>query len=194
MIPAQAAVLYALDDGTHENSLGLGLGGTFSWANRFSVAPGGEYINSVSVYWDANHFPAGSSATVVLLTDPNNDGNPSDAITLGSQNVISGAGYVDYTLASPVYVGASGANFFAGVIVTHASGSYPAALDESSSAGRSWLSLTSDLTESLPMGDLFPGNLMVRATSGSLGNIPEPATLGTMGAGLLALFALRRRR
>src|ERR1700748_1302442 len=78
--------IYQLDDGTMEDSVGFGNGSqNFQslWFNQFNVIAGQTSITTVSVAWGTPLFPDpslnGTPVTIAVWSDPNGDGNPSDA-------------------------------------------------------------------------------------------------------------------
>ena len=77
---------YMIDDGTAEDSVGLTAGGDTIALNEFSVIPGSETISSVDIAWGTPAFfdPSldGLPYTVCLWSDPNGDGDPTDAVLL----------------------------------------------------------------------------------------------------------------
>src|SRR6266704_2631084 len=85
-LPAQET--YILDDGTAEDAVGLTLGGDIICLNQFTVIPGSETINSISIAWGTPFFPDpslnGLPFTAVLWSDPNGDGSPFDAVVLAT--------------------------------------------------------------------------------------------------------------
>ena len=54
-----------------------------AWLNSFQVKPGGETLESVYI----RLLPGSADFTVKIWSDPNQDGNPSDAIALRSVDV-----------------------------------------------------------------------------------------------------------
>lgn len=170
---------YAIDDGTQDNSIGLTGGGDVIWLNQFNVLPGLETITTVSVAW--GNVPNGTAATILIYDDPNDDGDPTDAVLLTSfATTIANANTDTLNLIDvpDTNVGSAGDGFFVGAYVTGGPGQFPAALDEASSAGRSWvagddagLGNINDLSlNDLPPSTLvdvgLPGNWMVRADAG----------------------------
>jgi hypothetical protein len=192
--PTQAAIIYQVDDGTIENSVGLSGGGELAWANRFTVLPGGESITGISVYWDSVYFPVGSAVSVTLWSDPNSDGSPVDAVLITSLSGFSGSGWVYYGFPAPVYIGSAGTSFFAGAAAVHGSGSYPAALDQSSPQGQSWVWFPPDQPSgAFNIDDYFPGNWMIRGEAGLASEIPEPSSFAFLAGGLFGIYLLKRR-
>lgn len=193
-VASQAAIVYQLDDGTNENSVGLGGGGELAWVNQFNVLPGGESVAGISVYWDSTWFNSGSAITVGLWSDPNNDGTPLDAVLITSLAGFSGDGWVYYGFPTSVYIGPAGTSFFAGASASHSGETFPAALDQSSAAGRSWLWFPPSQPEgAYNIDGFFPGNWMIRATAGPAGEIPEPSSLAFLAGGLFGIYLLKRR-
>jgi len=191
--------IYQLDDGTMEDSVGFGNGlQNFEslWFNQFAVIAGQTSITTVSVAWGTPAFPDpslnGLPVTIAVWSDPNGDGNPSDAVLLGSvAGTIQNAGtdtFVDYTFSPPVDVSAF-SSFFVGDMTGMNNGpeNFPQGLDENSTLQRrSWIAAMSsggpvDLNnpgnnDFLGLIDDFglPGNWGIRADTGSGTPTPTP--------------------
>ena len=116
--------VYMLDDGTAEDGVGFGNGSqNFEslWMNHFDVISGQTLITTVSVAWGTPLFPDpsnnGTAVTIAIWSDPNGDGDPHDALLLGSvAGTIQNEGtdtFVDYTFSPPVDVSAF-TSFFVG--------------------------------------------------------------------------------
>jgi len=77
---------YGVDDGTTETSVGLSDDGTLIWFNALEATSGCELISEIWIVWGSFDAPSsppnGSAAHVYLWEDPNDDGNPSDAVLL----------------------------------------------------------------------------------------------------------------
>jgi len=200
---------YQIDDGHSENSVGLTAGGNLAWLNQFNVIGSNRLITGINLTWGTPSFPGASGVSVgtafkvyVWRDGTANDTNPSDAVLLGQANGTVAAGTIDtdvfQTVALSVNIPAGFNSFYIGASVNQAAGTYPASLDQSSSAGRSWVcgSGTQGGFDPNNLGGgigLFqmdsiglPGNWMLRANA-----VPEPATLSLLG---LAGLALLRRR
>ncbi|MCP3903962.1 MAG: LamG domain-containing protein [Planctomycetes bacterium] len=114
------SMTYALDDGVQEGNLCF-IGGTdleFAWMNPFTVQAGGEWISAIEVVW-GDTFPD-LPAEVVLWTDPNGDGDPTDAqviITVDTRTmkIDSPLDNLNVVPIPPTYVGPVGTAFFVGV-------------------------------------------------------------------------------
>ncbi len=173
---------YRVDDGTHETSVGFTGGGDVIWLNQFNVIAGLETITTVSLAWGT--VPDGTATTVMIYDDPNNDGDPTDAVLLTSHPTTSANRDTDtFTLVdvTDTVVGAAGDSFFVGAYITHGPARFPASLDQSPSLGRSWIvgddqggadinDLTNnDLPPILIDAVDLPGNWLIRADAG-----PEP--------------------
>ena len=159
---------YGLDDGSSENEVGLGNGGTLAWLNHFVVVPNGESIKAVRVAY--GNVATGTPATVYLWDDPDGNGNPNDAQVLAAASTtVQNPGtdtfiYVDIT---ETYVGPEGTSFFVGVLLQHAAGEIPAPIDQTSDQGESWLAGGS--------GGVNPNNLSAASLFG------QPADFGFTG-------------
>jgi hypothetical protein len=84
---------YALDDGSGNFTIGPSeFDANMTWLNSFSAVEGGEVVSSISVSIggiDDNNGVLGSDIiTVALLDDPNNDGDPSDAVLLTTASFV----------------------------------------------------------------------------------------------------------
>ncbi len=170
---------YVIDDGTSENGIGFTGGGDIVWINQFNVLPGLETITTVSVAWDT--VANGTAATIVIYDDPNNDGDPTDAVLLTTQPATVANADTDILNLIDIAdtnVGAVGDSFFVGAFMAHANLEFPASVDQSSDAGRSWIaggaSGTGDfvtlINNELPPATLaavgLSGNWLVRADAG----------------------------
>lgn len=139
----------------------------------------------------------GMPVTIGIWSDPNNDGNPNDAVLIGSvagtiQNANTDT-YVTYTFATPGTVGSAGASFFAGDVTPAFSGGqlFYEGIDTDNSAGHSYLAAMSSGApadiQNLGNNDLLgtidsfglPGNWMSRADAGSGTPIPTPTITPT---------------
>lgn len=129
--------VYAIDDDTAEDAVGLNSTGDRAdlvCLNEFAVVPGAETITSVSIAWgtpvyfdptlDGLHYLA------VLWSDPNGDGDPTDAVVLGTApGVISSQG-TDTFLVTDLARTIPTSHFFVGFVVSQGVYQYPAAFDE----------------------------------------------------------------
>ena len=184
--------VYMIDDGTAEDSVGFGNGAqNFEslWFNQFDVISGQTMISTVSVAWGTPVAPDpsinGEPITIGIWSDPNGDGDPSDAVLLGQvSGTIQNAGtdtFVDYTLSPPVDVSAF-TSFFVGDM-TPANGGpevFEQGIDENPPMHRqSWVAAMSDGSavdfvhpgnnDFIGLIDDFglPGNWLIRADTGA---------------------------
>ncbi|MHC5001649.1 MAG: hypothetical protein ACYTJ0_00860 [Planctomycetota bacterium] len=199
--PAQGAAAglgpceYAVDDGTGENGLGLLNGGLLVWANAFQATAGCTEISTVRVAWYSTGgvFTPNAAAKVFVYDDPDDDGNPDDAVLLAITDVTTASegtdNFVDYAIG-PVTVSGT---FFVGASMAHPASEFPARYDSSStSAMSSWIGINPTdgddplgSTTPIPADDLpnpdFAGNYMVRAIATEPSN-PCPTDLDGNGA------------
>lgn len=175
-----ADVELILDDGSAENGIGIGGGREFIFLNRFTPAAAVYpfILNEIQVYFDSSGMVrAGDKMELVVFentsgnTDPAVGANflarfPVEIETLNAWNT--------YTLPGGVVLDGPG-DVLIGVIAMEKPGSdyWPAALDETSSQGRSWagwwLSSPPPGEPTLPpdenwtlIDNHFPGNWMIR--------------------------------
>ena len=150
--------VYAIDDGTAEDAVGISGAdlADFISLNEFAVVPDAETITSISIAWgtpvDFDPSLDGLPYLAILWSDPNGDGDPSDAVVLGTApGVISSQG-TDTFLVTDLARTISTSNFFVGFVVRQTLNQYPAAFDESAPnlSNRSYI--TADVT---PPGDIY---------------------------------------
>ena len=213
---AAALVTYSIDDGTAEDGVGEGgpYGGDVLFLNEFAVAPDGNVIASISVAFGSPNKAADNAAliglpyTVLLYSDPNGDGNPSDATLLAfADGIITTANTNTFltTTIKPTTVTTS--DFFVGFeLLNQPPGTFPAAIDETAPTypGRSYVTygfpgtldpidlenneVPPETIESVPGST--PGNWLIRANY----SVPEPSTWAYVLAGVAGGCLLFRRR
>lgn len=82
----RAGCLYQLDDGTQENQIGTNA--QIAWMNKFTVN-GCSVITAVDVAFGGNFaVPDGFPAKVCIWDDPNDDGDPSNAVLVVTQDIV----------------------------------------------------------------------------------------------------------
>ncbi|MGA1399693.1 MAG: right-handed parallel beta-helix repeat-containing protein [Phycisphaerales bacterium] len=181
---ALAEFVYSIDDG--EGDISVRTDGTWmAWLNQFTVEPGFETITAVETTFGSS--AVGQPVTFYVWSDPNGDGEPSDATVLTSHSIVVEPGMDDPDVVvrfeiPPVEVGPSGTSYFVGIIVDVelTSSDFPASgdWDAPNIPGRSWLvgafkpidpnNLTFEAVEYGLFEDLLPpGNWIMRAVAGS---------------------------
>ncbi len=166
---------YIIDDGTSENAVGVFFG-DIMWLNSFNAAGGCEKIHTISTAW--GQMVDGLPCKVILYDDPNNDGDPSDAVYMTeaiTTVVNANTGIFTDIAIDPTVV--TGGYFVAGLVQNNPNLEYPAALDQTTSEGYSYFVGTSTggtfnvmvlANNDVPLisTDLagLPGNVMIRAT------------------------------
>jgi hypothetical protein len=148
----QGSIQFQLDDGSYENNIGWGdsqsnptTENSAVWVNRYT-ATGALTVDSVSIMWpqDSAGTLVGKQVNLVAYYDADGDGDPTNAVRLGTDNpqtIASLDAFLTYTTnfsvpgAGDVYIG-----FFN----TYANGTttpllHPAAMDDSTPLGDSWL-------------------------------------------------------
>lgn len=135
-----------LDDGVTEDSVGTNSTTTdILWIHSQGDDGQTTVVNSVSTAWGTPTFPSGappngSAARVGVWSDPNGDGDPTDAVVLEEvATVVAGTGtdaFQTVVLTTPVVVTGK---YFIGASVT--GGTFPAPLDTTTapSAGTAWI-------------------------------------------------------
>jgi hypothetical protein len=157
-------------------------------------------ITTVSVAWGTPVSPDpamdGTAVTIAIWSDPNGDGDPSDAVLLGQvSGTIQNSGtdtFIDYTFNPPVDVSAF-TSFFVGDMTPMNSGPvhFFQGIDTNNPLHRqSWWALNSDgspvdinnIGNNDTIGLIddfgFPGNWLIRADTGGAVS-PTPTSTGT---------------
>lgn len=190
VLPAGAAV-QAVDDGTWEDNLTAPGGMNLIVFNQFT---GTGYVTDVRVDWSG--VEDGSSFTLGVWSDPNEDGSPDDAVLLTSlagvtsngTNPSSNAFFNTYAITNTQVSG----SFFVGYGITLASGGAIASFDTTNSQEKSWVYFgdLNDVGSAVHIAGEGSGNLLIRA---NLEPIPEASSAAALLA-TFGLLAIRRRR
>jgi hypothetical protein len=188
-VTPDGAVAFQWDDGTYENSVGFGSAGPPAtesgavWINRFEATQA-LTIDSISIMWPTNTSGTvvGLDANLVAYYDADADGDPSNAVRLGTDNLVTIAGLdvfetypTNFSVpgAGDVYIGFVDQWALAGGFQPRL---FPAAIDEDSgSQGMSYVSgagtppsdidnLANNDTTGVIDGFGLPGNWLIRAT------------------------------
>jgi len=203
----RTSCLYLIDDGTQDNSIGITGDADIMWLNYFTAIAGCELINTVYVMW--GEMSDGGPCRIILYEDPDDDGNPDDAVYLTETlTMVQNANTNIFTTVNIIPTTVSGGFFVAALCQNVALGNYPAPLDELLSQTNSWavanypgLFDTYNLINNpLPpyLIDLlgFPGNWCLRAEGTEAGPTAVPVSNWALilGIGLILIFAVIRFR
>ncbi len=192
-----------LDDGSSENSVGLTVGGAVCWMVGFGQGAGSTTITAIETCFGTPAFLGGyipqGPVTVGVWDDPNDDGNISDGVLLGTTTVAVSPGSIDSDIFQSIPLGSSvTANgiFFVGAVVVHNGGEYPGPLDQSGGGGGcsagpgSWVAgensgtfnFTNLAANNVPPQSMtsvgIPGNWLMRAVCGPGGTPTTPFCFG----------------
>ncbi len=187
------ASTYMIDDGTAEDAVAFGSGTENCealWFNQFDVIPGQTSIASVSVVWGTPHFPDpdinGTPIIIAVWSDPNGDGDPSDAVLLASTDgfmLNQGTDtFVTYPFSPAISLPAGATSFFVGDATPGNNGPehYWQGIDQTSTVRQSWVAGgTYDPCGPVDINEIgrntflgiiddfgIPGNWMIRADAG----------------------------
>lgn len=139
-------ILYNLDDGTRESQISISPAvSDIAWLNQFSVVRGGEFISEIQFVWGETY--PGMPAKIGLWSDPNGDGDPSDAqvlqlVNAETQNV--NEMIWNKVPIPPTYIGPPDTSFFVGIYFDNIHGTPIIAVDADNSVNRSWLLVDPD--------------------------------------------------
>jgi hypothetical protein len=198
-------VSLVLDDGSAENSIGIGGTWEFIFLNRFTPNPADFpfVLDTVSVYFPSfGLVEVGDNMTLVLYENTSGNVNPalgSNFLAAFPVTVQALDVFNNYTLSTPITFNGPG-DVLVGVIDMEVPGSsyWPAAMDTTATQARSWAGWWSisppPVPPTLPPDDTwglidnfgFPGNWMIRASGNTVVDIPwlsETPTSGTVPAG-----------
>lgn len=165
---------YRIDDGGSEFGV-RAFGSHMAWLTNFRVEQGARLIEELEMNFV--FMPTGATVTVGVWSDPNGDGDPTDAQLLSSVVTPTAPLGVFRRVNIPdVDVGPNGTSFFVGAYTPVSSSDFPAPLDTSGNPllGRCWVlgysepvnpnNLAANAVEfDLIEVALFPGKWLVRA-------------------------------
>ena len=193
--------IYQLDDGSTENAIGLTDGGDVMWINAFQVVEGAGAITEISSVWGSTggmgQPPEGAPARFFVYEDPNDDGDPSDAVLLTEvATTVQDPGTDTFTTEAIAPTRVEGTFFIAALFQNQEPDTFPAPLDQSSgSQGASWIVgntvqggfnvddlAANDLAPALTDDVGLPGNWVLRADGGATFVTVSPAS-GTVAPG-----------
>ncbi len=213
---AEASVLYHVDElGTlvNHDDIAVSLDPNppqvdLWWANQFDVQPGGERITQIGLSFGSS-LTVGGPISLLVYNDPNNDGDPTDAVLLSRFDTTileSDSNFDEPTFfdISPTVV--TGTFFIAAMLLDVPGNAGMTFHNEpGESLGRSWLGVSTTNPGTFDPADVAgssvdlapatidslgaPGNWVLRAIGEP---IPEPASLAVLSLG--GLLTLGRRR
>jgi hypothetical protein len=188
------------DDGTTEDLGSLGGPGESVWLMRMGPAAGSTTVSNIQVVYGTAMFPGntppnGTPTKVVLYDDPNDDGDPSDAVLIQSVNHAVVNVDTDIYNTVPITPAVMNGYFFVGAGEVHPTANWVAPIDTSSNEceGRAWIfgdTTAADYNNvnnnSLPITAAaghfgFPVNFLVRAGCGAGGPMVGQCFPGTGG-------------
>jgi hypothetical protein len=197
-----SASFYQLDDGVSDTSLSTsGSNLNAIYLTQYTVAAGGEMVTSIDIVWGDRfgvNLANGTAVQVLLLNDPNNDGNPNDSTVVQAINTTAinvGSDTFNNYAVTPVTMAVGTSFFVGGFIPNMVSGTSWCAIDGSAvgmGTRNFWQPQGTPGATSYIGLDVFGANLtfMVRANASP---VPEPATIAALGIGAVALLRRRKR-
>jgi hypothetical protein len=177
------------DDGSSDNAIGLTGGGAVCWLQRFGALSQNTTVTQISTAWGSpinpptGNPPDGTAIDIVIYSDPNNDGDPSDGILIQHiSGILAGSGmdtFQTFNLSPPVTINGY---LWVGAGLNGARDVFPAPLDQPlnpSATGQAWI--VGNSTGVLDFGNLgandvvpldiakigFPGQWLLRISCSS---------------------------
>jgi hypothetical protein len=196
---------YQYDDGVSEGGLlGGGGGGVplpVTYLTHYIVTSGAETVTSIDLAWGSRSaggtIPSGMLAVVLLMSDPNQDGDPVDSLIVRQINTLTtNVGtdtFIHYDIA-PVTM-APGTSFFVGAELTDPPYTSLMGIDREATgrSGDNWYMLAQEPGTGAAYTPLtvFNANwtFMNRANA-----VPEPASVFAIAGGLAVLIRRKRHR
>jgi hypothetical protein len=137
---ARADIIHSVDDGTSEFTTGFSVtGGSVVFVNRFTAAPGGELITSISVAYGLpgvgpGAVLPGTPLDVILFQDQNGGTTPNHPVLLASAPTAVTNPNTNTFIPVAIPPTPVTGNFFVGVLVSNlpAQGPFPIAFDRDS--------------------------------------------------------------
>ena len=197
------------DDGSSENSLGLTAGGELCWMAHFTTPDptctvlGIKTCFGTPLYPGSSGVSAGQAVRVYVWTDPNGDGNPTDAVFMGESTGTVSGGSIDSDVLQTIAINQTvSGSFFVGASVVTTSG-YPSPMDENGPQyNQAWIVFNTVPFNPVVFGaslynmtDIgYPCNWLLRAeiSCGPLANdcngnqIPDECDIGVQWGGFCA--------
>lgn len=174
---AAAQSVYALDDGQPNSGIACSLAADYCWLQAYTTAGDEDAIVKVRVMFQPGSIPAGTRIAICVWDDPNDDGNPVDAVLAARTNSIVPAvrelRWTDYELPE---AGAVRGGFFLGAyLTTDGCAAAVGLLDTDATVqGRAWYAVTAP--------GQFEPQVMVRN---------NPCRIETLGSGVRGVHMLR---
>lgn len=188
---------YQFDDGSTENLLGWTAGGTMAFIVQYQAAGGADTICEVRIINGSALYPGygngnGSPVSVGVWSDPNQDGNPTDAqLLVQVDTTVQGIDTDTYQTVAIPPTAVTG-RFFVGAWIKHNPGQYVAPMDQSSGgyvANECWVFGGQNFNQTNPgtgndyiyemISIGFPTHFCVRASTCGSGQFSLNQTSGT---------------
>jgi hypothetical protein len=128
--------VYEWDDGSTENLLAWTAGGEICWFSRFSAFAGGETIMDVQCIFGSAMYPGyapgnGTVTECYVWNDPNNDGDPTDAVLVSQESIVVANVDTDtYNVFALTFPAMISGEFFVGCNMPHGPSQFCAPIDQ----------------------------------------------------------------
>jgi hypothetical protein len=165
-----------------DNSIGVGANADFMWLNYFTATTGCEVIYTITLTWGL--IDNGGPCRVILYDDPDDDGNPDDAVYLSEASITVANAYTNILTNVSITPTTVNGGFFVAALYSVPAGvsnTWPAPIDQTATQANSWAvwdsfngfdvnNLMNNDGQPVLIDNYFPGNWMLRA-EGPLGPV-----------------------
>lgn len=201
---ASIASFYQYDDGVSESNLSTsGSGLNVVYLTQFVAASGGLNLTSIDVVWGSRvdpTLPNGLATQVLLMSDPNQDGNPNDSTVLqaiAATTVNVGTDTFNNYAITPTAL-TTGQSFFLGVFIPNCpSGPSWCGIDTNATgmSTKNWWTPVGTPGSASYIGlDVFGSQDWTFMVRGNVTTVPEPASMAVLGLGAFTFLRRRSRK
>ena len=175
---ANGVAFLAVDDGTFENNVGLGGGGTSYRVNRLTPTSYPASINAVAIYFSNGvELSVGNSFTVLAGANPSGNSNINGISLQSTPANIQALGQFSVYPIPPITI--TSGDFVVGMRLTQAAGAFPFSIDQTAPSRQRSYRSSDGTTFAITDDTGVPGNYGIRALLALVPTISaaSPATI-----------------